>query len=595
MPKTVLVVEDNPVTRRLVKAALGSEGIQVVEAETGRQALRAVETVCPDLVLLDLVLADFDGIALLGHLRQQAPGLPVIAFTGRADDDLIRAAGFTDLLTKPVETKRLVSTVQTHLRSLPSVALPRTNTRDRAWNAMTQILSGLTDLATEHSSLQRTVRGVLESLLDASGFLFGLAWSAHDGRLLPTAQIGFSDAVAARVARDCERHPAFEQAITLRTPIGVSPPTGRDCLFGESHVASAIMIPLHHGSDAIGMIALASASSLKAEWLDLIRLISGPVTQSLTLASTVARLSASEHKFRGIAETTADGILLTTTIGGIKYANATAERLLGRAVVGESIHAAIPFLAEGATTGNLHGVADQQTPIEVSMRTFEDPPGVTNRVYVLRDLSHHARMDELAHLANHDALTGIFNRRRFEEELETRLATSTRHQTSGAVLLVDLDQFKPINDAYGHHAGDCVLKAVAEILLRHTRKSDLCARLGGDEFVMLLDHTGQEGAAVCATRVLASIRALEIPYDGAMLKVGASIGIATFPADALTREALLAAADVALYQAKRTGRNRIVHAPERPISGAPRAPEGERGLIEPPQGWLELTTHAAMR
>ena len=577
MSKTVLVVEDNPVTRRLVRAALMGEGIQVVEAETGRQALRAVETVCPDLVLLDLVLADFDGIALLGHLRQQSPGLPVIAFTGRADDELIRAAGFTDLLTKPVETKRLVNTVQTHLRSLPSITLPRTNTRDRAWNAMTQILTGLTDLATEHSSLQRTVRGVLESLLDASGFLFGLAWSAQDGRLIPTAQIGFSDAVAARVARDCEILPAFEQAITMRMPIGVSPPAGRDCLFGESHVASAIMIPLHHGPDAIGMIALASASSLKAEWLDLIRLISGPVTQSLTLASTVARLSASEHKFRGIAETTADGILLTTTTGGIKYANATAERLLGRPVVGESIHAAIPFLAEGGTTGNLHGALDRLTPIEVSLRTFEDPPGVINRVYVLRDLSHHARMDELAHLANHDALTGIFNRRRFEEELETRLATSTRHQTSGAVLLVDLDQFKPINDIYGHHAGDCVLKGVAEILLRHTRKSDLCARLGGDEFVMLLDHTGQEGAAVCAARVLASIRALEIPYEGATLKVGASIGIATFPADALTREALLSAADVALYQAKRTGRNRIVHATERP------------------QGWLELASHAAMR
>jgi len=548
------VVEDNVVTRRLVRIALEAEGVSVSDAGDRLSALRLARETKPDLVLLDLVLGDSDGIALLRELREISPSLPAIAFTGRCDDEQIRAAGFTDVLTKPVEPRRLVDTIKTHLASASTIAMPRTNTRERAWTAMTQILTGLTDLAGEHASLERTVRGVLESLLDASGFEYGCAWSMQAGRLAPTTSVGFAEPDVARVLEALERHPAFAQSVASRSPIGVSGPLVR---LEGSQLASAILIPLHHGDEMLGVIALGSASALKSEWLDLLRLISGPVMQSLTLASTVARLSASEHKFRGIADTTGDGIVLTGVTGAIKYVNASAERLIGTMAVGRSIDVVIPFLASGATTGNLHKTDGAEVPIDTSVRSFEDPPGVPNRVYVLRDLSPHARIDELARLANHDVLTGICNRRRFEEELETRLAISRRHATPGAVVLVDLDQFKPINDRHGHHAGDRVLQAVADVLMAQCRQSDLVARLGGDEFVMLLEHTDAEGALVCAERTLAAIRAIAIRFGGHILRIGASMGISVFPRDGFNRAALLATADAALYEAKRLGRNRV--------------------------------------
>lgn len=553
--KNVLVVEDNAVTRRMVRTALEAEGIAVSEASDGKAALRAARGTLPDLVLLDLVLGDCDGIALLAELREVSPTMPVIAFTGRCDEEQIRAAGFTDVLTKPVESRRLVGAIKTHLASAATIALPRTNTRERAWTAMTQILTGLTDLAGQQASIERTVRGVLESLLDASGFEYGCAWSMHAGRLAPSASVGFAELDVARILEVLERDPAFAQAVGSRTPVGVSGPL---VPLETSRLASAILIPLHHGDELFGMIALGSGSALSSEWLGLLRLISGPIMQSLTLANTVARLSASEHKFRGIADTTRDGIVLTGTTGAIKYVNASAERLIGTTAVGRPIDSVIPFLATGATTGNLYKPGGEDVPIDSSVRSFEDPPGVLNRVYVLRDLSQHARIDELAHLANHDVLTGICNRRRFEEELETRLATSRRHLTPGALVMVDLDQFKPINDRHGHPAGDRVLQAVAAVLTAQSRQSDLVARLGGDEFVMLLDHTDAEGAIICAERTLAAIRAIAIRYGDHVLRIGASLGISIFPRDGFNRVALLATADAALYEAKRLGRNRVI-------------------------------------
>jgi diguanylate cyclase (GGDEF)-like protein len=549
---SILVVEDNTTTRRLVCGALRTTGLLVREAGSGQQALDSIGEARPDLVLLDLALPDVDGVALLDRLRLLAPGLAVVAFTGRDHDDAIRAAGFDDVLMKPVDTRRVVDTVRSNLRR-QELAIPRTTTRDRAWNAMTSILGGLTELAAEGASLQRTVRGVLESLLDASGFAFGLAWSLEDGALLPCTHVGFTAGAAAALSRTCEAHPAFAEAFASRDPLGISSTIGAP-LFEGTEIQSAILIPLRHGPEPFGMIVMASMNPFDPRWLDLVRLMIGPVTQSLTLASTVARLSASEHRFRGIAETTADGILLTGNAGRIKYLNASAERILGRSCVGEQVELVMPFLANGDCSGNVYETGTR-TPVDVSQRTFEDPPGIVNRVYVLRDLSHQAQIDKLAHLANHDVLTGLCNRRRFREALDACLSTSSRHEVQGAVLVIDLDQFKPINDRYGHHAGDRVLEAVGALLAKHTRSSDMAARLGGDEFAMLLGHTDSDGAEICAARVLAAIRELEVPFEGHTLTVGASIGIATFPARTMTSEAILVAADAALYRAKRAGRD----------------------------------------
>ncbi len=156
---------------------------------------------------------------------------------------------------------------------------------------------------------------------------------------------------------------------------------------------------------------------------------------------------------------------------------------------------------------------------------------------------------EAAELARHDPLTGIANRRLFDEELARCLGKARRARQSFAVLLIDLNRFKPVNDIHGHKVGDKLLIAVSERLKRLVRREDILARLGGDEFGLAICGAEKEHALRFADRMTA---ALKEPFDldGATVEIGASIGIALFPDDAADAEALVQRADMAMYRAK---------------------------------------------
>ena len=162
---------------------------------------------------------------------------------------------------------------------------------------------------------------------------------------------------------------------------------------------------------------------------------------------------------------------------------------------------------------------------------------------------------ELEHLARHDMLTGLPNRRLFQERLEQALDRAQRHQRGLAVLFIDLDHFKNINDDIGHDAGDAVLQAVANRLQAYTRKVDTVARLGGDEFVILLDDPVQgDQIAAIADKLLDALKPA-IAFGSHRMHIGASIGISLYPGDGTTPVEILASADRAMYRAKADGRN----------------------------------------
>jgi diguanylate cyclase (GGDEF)-like protein len=164
--------------------------------------------------------------------------------------------------------------------------------------------------------------------------------------------------------------------------------------------------------------------------------------------------------------------------------------------------------------------------------------------------------EELERLSISDALTGLHNRRFLTQRLSEELARAYRQKTSFTVLMADVDEFKKYNDTYGHPAGDEVLKKVASILLGSTRAMDCAARYGGEEFAVLLnDTTGQE-----ASEVAERIRTRVAAQDFAGGKVTISIGMAEFPENGYTADAVISSADQALYEAKRGGRNRVVRA-----------------------------------
>jgi diguanylate cyclase (GGDEF)-like protein/PAS domain S-box-containing protein len=181
---------------------------------------------------------------------------------------------------------------------------------------------------------------------------------------------------------------------------------------------------------------------------------------------------------------------------------------------------------------------------------------------IARDISARKVADaKLQHLANHDALTGLLNRRAFETELERSLAFAKRYDLETALLIVDVDRFKLINDTYGHRTGDAALRRLAELMHTRLRQTDVIGRLGGDEFAIILPGVEPGQALRVAEEILGVLRADQaIAVNGNHVPLTASVGVSRIGSDDASPGELLAQTDYALYQAKQAGRDRVSEA-----------------------------------
>lgn len=210
---------------------------------------------------------------------------------------------------------------------------------------------------------------------------------------------------------------------------------------------------------------------------------------------------------------------------------------------------------------------------EVTITSLDKRGAPGRSAMVLRDVTDREQMEqelvqardqlleanqELERLAKTDELTGLANRRHFLEALDKELDRAARYERSLALVLMDLDHFKRVNDSFGHVAGDEVLKSAAEVLLDISREVDLAARIGGEEMVLLLPETEAVGARAVADRIRMRIEAIQHRSpSGVPFQVTASLGVASVRAGAIAPETLLQWADEAMYRAKEGGRNRV--------------------------------------
>jgi len=181
-----------------------------------------------------------------------------------------------------------------------------------------------------------------------------------------------------------------------------------------------------------------------------------------------------------------------------------------------------------------------------------------SRTQMRRQLDEIRELQSRLHdLALRDPLTGLFNRRHLHHALAASLAECQRTGQPLAVLMIDIDHFKQVNDTHGHPAGDAMLQALAQLLQAHCRTGDLTTRMGGEEFLMVLENTGLELACERAQTMRAAFEALEVVHGATALRATLSCGLAAFPGHGDEAPALIQAADQALYAAKVAGRNRI--------------------------------------
>jgi len=278
-----------------------------------------------------------------------------------------------------------------------------------------------------------------------------------------------------------------------------------------------------------------------------------------------------------------DGVITTNSSNKIQYLNPVAERLMGLSLKQAKdrdltdsiklIHEDDGFPVSSPTLACLknrqvevlvnHSALvrsdGKAIPIEATAAPMRNDKGdVIGSVMVFQDVSQERKLSrQLSYQASHDMLTGLFNRRMFEEQLSAALLNVGVEDRYHALCYVDLDQFKIVNDTCGHVAGDELLRQLGDLLKSSVREGDTLARLGGDEFGLLLENCALKKAVQVAEKVRQSVKEFRFAWQERSFEIGASIGVVGINADNMDIATIMAAADMACYAAKDMGRNRV--------------------------------------
>ena len=294
------------------------------------------------------------------------------------------------------------------------------------------------------------------------------------------------------------------------------------------------------------------------------------------MRTNLRRTMVSRDAVDRILNSMQDGLLVTSPDGTITDANKAGASLLGRSkaeLIGRTIGDVLPALSPALKHPNATSIAaahsesietwlragsGDRRPILLSAAVMSRTEGTPDGfVWVFHDITERKRAEQqIHHMAHHDALTGLPNRILLHDRLQNAVAQARRRDEAVALLLIDLDDFKDVNDTLGHFAGDDLLIAVAKRITACIRETDTCARLGGDEFAVV--QVGAHGAGEADLLCQRLIEAIDQPFQihDQEVVIGTSIGVSLFPRDGVQVEQLLKNADLALYQAKSSGRRR---------------------------------------
>lgn len=323
---------------------------------------------------------------------------------------------------------------------------------------------------------------------------------------------------------------------------------------------------------------------------DFSRLNNELVNLQRELARSNAEIARQKEWFRVLLASIGDGVIATDARGNILLLNPVAEKLTGwQSSEAQGRPLDEVFMISNGLTGEKHPdlldtvlgrgeicSLDENTvlrsrdgrviPIDDSGAPIRDSSGkIIGCVFVFRDITRRKEMEErLRELALRDGLTNLYNHREFFRLCREECSRAQRYGQPLALLMLDIDFFKRINDTLGHPARDEVLRWVASTLTSKIRSSDRAARYGGEEFAIIMPQSGVEEAQVAAERIRESIAEKPVMLEsGKPLSVTVSIGIAAFPEHGKNERELVQAADGALYRAKQAGRNRVCTAPLR--------------------------------
>jgi diguanylate cyclase (GGDEF)-like protein/PAS domain S-box-containing protein len=470
--------------------------------------------------------------------------------------------------------------------------------------AEVQLLETVVRAANEASTIQEALQVAVDSICAHTGWPVGHVYmlDAGAGALVPTAIWHVEDEQRHAPFRAVTENTTFSRGVGLPgrvlascapawiSDVRADPNFPRADVARSTGIGAAFAFPILIGADTVGVVEFFSISLAEPDGA-LLNLMAQIGTQ---LGRVVERHRGEEERQllsqqqRAVLEAAGEGIIGFGVDGRTTFVNPAAAVILGRSaeeMIGAEIHGFLhcdgngtmlhnaescPMVTRSSASGASKSGEDvfwrgdgTSFPVDYIRTAIRNNGQITGAVLTFNDTTERKRFEsQLKYLADHDALTGLFNRRRFEEELARQVAHTQRYG-GGAALLLDLDNFKYINDALGHQGGDELIRSVAGLLRGCLRQTDVLARLGGDEFAILLPRVGRERAEEMAIRLVRAVRGHTVVASERPIRVTTSVGVTVLGQAELTAEEVLVEADIAMYEAKEAGRDRYaIYTPE---------------------------------
>jgi diguanylate cyclase (GGDEF)-like protein/PAS domain S-box-containing protein len=610
----VLLVEDDAVDRLACRRALAAQPgyvFEVEEADTARAGLQRAHAEAPDLILLDYHLPDMDGLEFLAELAADSGEMPVpvMLLTGAQDISIAVDAmrrGARDYLVKDGQgdyLKLLPTVIQRVLRESQAhadkrAAEERLHAAEARYRSLVEQIPAITftaaldvpgNLLYVSPQIQRLGFSPDEWLANPDGVL-NCIHPDDQARVFAAFAHSYETAEPLRceyrlLTRDGEPRWFLDEARVVHdaagTPlclqgvlIDITEDKRREAELESHRHYLEILVAERTGQLEKQTVMLRSANVNLVKEIDERR-------------QTEQTLRQSEARFRLLLDSAGEGIYGLDSEGRCTFVNEAALTMLGYArdeLLGRETHSLIHHShADGSAypaeecpiydafhTGQpTHGLVEllwrkdgSSFPAEYSAQPLreagQEAGRVSGAVVVFHDVAEaQALRHQLSYQATHDALTGLVNRQEFERQLERMLDETRGDGEAYALLYLDLDRFKVVNDTCGHTAGDQLLRQITARLHERLRGRDTLARLGGDEFGVLLEHCPLDQALRIATELRDAAKDYRFVWEGKPFSVSVSIGLVPLSATIGSVSAALAAADAACYAAKEQGRNRV--------------------------------------
>ncbi|MBF0179290.1 MAG: diguanylate cyclase [Magnetococcales bacterium] len=590
--KKILIVDDEPININILQELL-SEEFQLRIAANGQEALNKVAAWMPDMILLDVMMPVMDGYAVCQRLKRHSAtrDIAIIFVTAKSDSEDVAygmSLGAVDYISKPYRPTIIRARIRSHMERIQvQQDLALEVKRDLKAVQSRLAISALLETSLEPLPLQKQLTVALDIILTIPWLAVEYKgsihlWNAQTQRLELAAQRNLARPLLAACGSlklgQCLCGLAAERReIVFKNDLDADHTVSFDGIRPHGHYCT----PILYQDKLLGVLNLYVASGH----------VRTPEEDALlaTLANTLAgiirhrRTEQALHEERqfiaAILETTSALVAVLDPHGSIVLFNAACEFLTGHtqeetrdrpfwdpawtpeedeAKVRETILATVADPATVAFVCRWFGVGEEPRVISWTLTYLLQADGrLKNLIATGIDVTEQMQAQQsLERLAHYDPLTGLPNRRLFQVFLQQALARARRRNGALAVMFMDLDRFKAVNDGFGHDIGDLLLTEAAQRIRGCLRESDVVARLGGDEFTVILsdDQLPPETIGFVAQKI---IDGLQIPFHlrDNECRIGCSIGISLFPEHGDQPDQLLKKADLALYAVKKAGRN----------------------------------------